>query len=326
VATIEAAANRSLGHLSFDLAGMTVSGVTVGGEPAGFSRGGDKLRVVPATPLAAKRPFVAVVDYGGTPRSITDSAGPTEGWIRTDDGAIGIGEPVGTPVWMPCNNTLTDKASFGFHITVPRRLKGVANGRLLSVSRDRTRKTFEWSESQPMAPYLAAINIGRGKLVRSVIEGIPAWTMVDPRLAGKARAALRPLPEIVRFESELFGPYPFDALGATVDLTERSPSRPRRGRSSASCPTSPSSCMSSRTSGSATRSGSGAGPTSGSTRASRPGSSGTTASATVALACVSSSSRSARNPRESAASGSPRPDTPAIPRSCSSTRSTYAER
>jgi aminopeptidase N len=220
-ATIEATANRSLKRLSFDLAGMEVSGVTVDGEPAGFSRGGDKLRVVPAAPLPAAREFAAVVEYEGTPRTITDSDGPTEGWIRTGDGAIGIGEPVGTPVWMPCNNTLTDKASFGFQITVPRHLKGVANGRLLSVSRDRTRKTFAWSESQPMAPYLAAIVIGRGKLVRGEIEGIPAWTMVDPRLAGKARAALRPLPEIVRFESELFGPYPFDALGVTIDLTER---------------------------------------------------------------------------------------------------------
>jgi aminopeptidase N len=220
-ATIEANAQRSLGRLSFDLAGMKVTGVTVDGARARFSRGGDKLRVVPAERLPAKQPFTAVVDYQGTPRTITDSAGPTEGWIRTDDGAIGIGEPVGTPVWMPCNDTLTDKASFTFHITVPARLKGVANGRLLGVGRDRSSKTFEWSEAQPMAPYLATIDIGRGKLVRSEIEGIPAWTMVDPRLAKTAKVALRPLPGIVRFLSGLFGPYPFDALGASVDLTER---------------------------------------------------------------------------------------------------------
>jgi aminopeptidase N len=220
-ATIEATAQQSLGRLSFDLAGMKVTGVTVNGEQAGFSRGDDKLRIVPAAPLPAGQPFAAIVDYRGTPRTITDSAGPTEGWIRTGDGAIGIGEPVGTPVWMPCNDTLADKASFSFQITVPERLKGVANGRLLSVSHDRSHRTFEWSEAQPMAPYLAAIDIGRGKLARSEIAGIPAWTMVDPRLARTAKVALRPLPEIVRFLDGLFGPYPFDALGASVDLTER---------------------------------------------------------------------------------------------------------
>ena len=235
-ATIEAVAARSLRRFSLDLAGMKVTAVSVDGEPAGFGRGADKLRIAPARPPAAGQPFLAVVDYWGTPRTYTDpDGGPTEGWIRTDDGAIGIGEPVGTPVWLPCNDTLTDKASFDFRITVPERLKGVANGRLLGVSREGGRRTFEWSESQPMAPYLAAIDIGRGTLVRSEIEGLPAWTMVDPRLAAKARLALRPLPEIVRFESRLFGPYPFDALGSIVDLTEErialeSQTRPIYGR------------------------------------------------------------------------------------------------
>ncbi|MGB7685250.1 MAG: M1 family metallopeptidase [Solirubrobacterales bacterium] len=217
-ATISATATASLRRFSLDLDGLRVTGVTVDGAPAEFSRGADKLIVAPATPLAAGARFTAVVRYRGTPRRVVDPDGGVEGWIRTDDGAVALGEPVGTASWLPCNNTPRDKADFSFRITVPERLKGVANGRLLAVRRHSGLKTFTWDVSQSMAPYLAVIAIGRGKLVRTKIAGKPAWTMVDSRLAKPSRGALRALPEIVRFESQVFGPYPFDTLGSIVDL------------------------------------------------------------------------------------------------------------
>jgi aminopeptidase N len=68
-----------------------------------------------------------------------------------------------------------------------------------------------------MDAYLAVIDIGRGRLVQSEISGIPTWTMVDPNLAMRWHRALAALPGILRFESKIFGPYPFDAAGAIVD-------------------------------------------------------------------------------------------------------------
>ena len=32
--------------------------------------------------------------YAGTPQEIVDADGSTEGWVRTDDGVIALGEPV----------------------------------------------------------------------------------------------------------------------------------------------------------------------------------------------------------------------------------------
>jgi aminopeptidase N len=216
-ATISATASRRLRRFSLDLDGMRVTGVTVDGSRARFSRGGGKLTVVPPMPSEAGDLFTAVVSYRGVPRRVIDPDGGIEGWVRTDDGAVALGEPVGTASWLPCNNTPLDKASFRFQITVPEGLKGVANGRLLAVRDRGQRKTFVWSEAQPMAPYLATIDIGRARLVRSEIAGVPAWTAVDPRLKRAGRHVLRALPGVVRFESQVFGPYPFDALGSIVD-------------------------------------------------------------------------------------------------------------
>jgi aminopeptidase N len=215
--TIRATASAELRRFSLDLDGLRVTGVGIDGAAAGFSRRPGKLEVVPATQLQAGETFVAVVHYSGRPERIVDPDGSSEGWIRTSDGGVGLGEPVGTAAWLACNDSLDDKAGFSFAVTVPRGLKAVANGLLRSVKHRGARTTFTWSEAEPMAPYLATVDIGRGKLAHSRIDGLPAWTLVDPRLARSSRPALDALPGIIRFESRIFGPYPFDALGSVVD-------------------------------------------------------------------------------------------------------------
>jgi aminopeptidase N len=216
-ARIEAEAKQGLSRFSLDLVGLRVTAVNVDGEPARFNRGKDKLKITPATRVKSGEPFTVTVDYQGRPRTIVDPDGTNEGWNPTPDGAIAVGEPVGTAAWLPCNNTPGDKASFDFSLTVPARLQAVSNGRLASVRRRGARRTFTWRERQPMSTYLALVDIGRGRLVRGNIDGLPSWTLVDPALAEDSAPALARLPEIVRFESKLFGPYPFDALGSVVD-------------------------------------------------------------------------------------------------------------
>jgi len=215
-AAIAAVARQGLSGFSLDLYGLHVSRVTVDGEAASFGRGRGKLLVAPARRLAPGTSFEVVVSYGGRPRRVIDPDGSSEGWNRTDDGALAVGEPVGTAAWIPCNDTLTDKARFDFAITVPAGLTAVSNGRMLGVQRRGGLATFDWSEAKPMDPYLALLDVGRGRLVKTRPDGIPAWTLVDPRYADHQRA-LKSLPEAIRFLSSIYGPYPFEAAGSAVD-------------------------------------------------------------------------------------------------------------
>jgi aminopeptidase N len=216
-ARIKANATANLSRLSLDLDGLQVARVAVDDVPARFSRGREKLRIVPRQTIPRGEEFTAVVHYRGRPRPVVDPDGSREGWNRTPDGAIAVGEPVGTASWLPCDNVPTDKASWDFAIKVPERLTAVANGRLVQVTRANGTRTFRWSERQPMVPYLAVVDVGRGRLEHSRIAGLPAWTLVDPKAVARARPVLRKLPEVIRFESKLFGPYPFDAAGSIVD-------------------------------------------------------------------------------------------------------------
>jgi aminopeptidase N len=209
--------DRPLQRLSLDFFGPRVSEVRVNGRAARFKRSGGKLIVIPRRTIPEGEYFVITVDYSGVPPTIVDADGTKEGWVRTDDGALAVGEPQGTAAWIPCNNIPADKAGFDFLITVPSRLKAVANGRRHRVTRRGGLTRYEWRESRPMSPYLAVLDIGRGKLESGTVQGGPSYTLLDPRLARGSRPVLAELPEIVRFESDLFGAYPFSSAGSIVD-------------------------------------------------------------------------------------------------------------
>lgn len=214
---IEAVATEPLKSFSLDFLGPKVSEVKVGFEEAGFSRRPGKLFVTPAAPIAKGERFTALVRYGGLPPKVTDPDGSQEGWFRTDDGVIAVGEPQGTAAWIPCDNVPNDKATFEFAITVPDGLKAVANGRRTRSVNRGGGVQMSWVEPAPMSTYLAVLNVGRGRIVESRAGGLPTWTLVDPRLERGSRGPLATLPEVIAFESRAFGAYPFDSAGSLVD-------------------------------------------------------------------------------------------------------------
>jgi aminopeptidase N len=216
-ARIEAVASEPLKSFSFDFLGPKVEEVKIGGEPVDFRRRPGKLVVTPAVEIAEGESFTTLVRYSGLPPKVTDPDGSEEGWFRTDDGVIAVGEPQGTAAWIPCDNVPTDKATFGFQITLPDGLKAVANGRRRRSVNRGGGVQMSWVETAPMSTYLAVLNIGRGRIVQGKAGGLPTWTLVDPRLERGSLGPLATLPEVIRFETGAFGAYPFDSAGSLVD-------------------------------------------------------------------------------------------------------------
>jgi aminopeptidase N len=216
-ASLDVLATQRLRRFSLDLFGLRVTSVLVDGQPARFDRGRNKLEIAPQQPLASGKRFSVLIRYQGRPQRHIDPDGSEEGWVRTDDGALAVGEPVGTAAWIPCNDVPADKATFSIVARVPERLRAISNGRLRKVTGSKGWRRFEWEEEKPMSPYLAVLDIGHGKLAKSTIAGLPSWTLVDPRMAPEARRPLPQLGRIIHFESKLFGPYPFESAGSIVD-------------------------------------------------------------------------------------------------------------
>jgi aminopeptidase N len=219
-ATIRATATQNLSRFDLDLRGFRILRLSVDGQPASFTRQGQELAITPASGLPAGRRFTVVVHYAGVPAVVTDPDESIEGWVPTEDGAFVVGEPQGSPGWYPVNDNPQDKATYSFEVTVPKGLTVMANGVLVSRTSAGGRTTFVWREGLPMAPYLSTATLGRFDLTTGrLANGLPVYLAVDPTLG--AVPVLRKLPAIVRFYSSIYGPYPFDAVGAVVDHAPR---------------------------------------------------------------------------------------------------------
>ncbi|MEU6775601.1 M1 family metallopeptidase [Streptomyces sp. NPDC046759] len=216
-AVITARATQNLSAFDLDLAGLQVDAVAVEGRKARFNRAGQELTVRPHDDLSRGETFRTTVHYSGKPRTLTDPDGSEEGWLPTADGALGLGEPVGSMAWFPGSDHPSDKASYDITVTVPKGLQAVSNGELTDQSTKGGRTTWHWHTAQPMASYLATVAVGHFDLTRSTgPHGLPILTAVDPTQEKAAEEVLAKLPGIIKWEEYNFGPYPFSSAGAIV--------------------------------------------------------------------------------------------------------------
>lgn len=230
-AVITARATQDLSAFNLDLAGLTVESARVEGRPAAFNRAARELTLRPDAEVESRlrrgRTFRTVVRYSGSPLILTDPDGSKEGWLRTADGSVALGEPVGAMTWFPGNNHPSDKATYDLTVTVPEGLTAVSNGELTSrrVSGGASGRTsaYHWHTAEPMATYLATLAIGRFDTKASTTsDGIKVFTAVDPKVAAASARTLARIPEIVQWEAARFGPYPFSSTGAIVDRSHDS--------------------------------------------------------------------------------------------------------
>ena len=217
-ATITANATQALSRFDLDLTGLTVTRVTVDGTPAAATRVPGKLVVTPLKPIGTGR-FTVTVTYSGTPAQINDRTLGRYGWIRTGDGTFVGAEPDAAHTWFPGNDHPQDKATFGFRVTVPKGLTAVANGQLTGTAAAGNTVTYTWRARDPMATYLAMVDVGRFK-VRSgrTPGGIPIYVAVDPSVDPSGLDSFYDTTaKVTDAWARLFGPYPFDSTGGVVD-------------------------------------------------------------------------------------------------------------
>src|SRR4051794_4667748 len=221
--TLTATATEPLHEFSLDLQGFTISAVTVDGVPATYSRQDNKLGGDPATPPAPGQSSALAVTHSRPPPPITAPDGSSEGFLQTADGAFVVCEPMGAQGWYPNNNTPSDKATFDVTMAVPTGLSVLANGVLVSSETAGPLTSWHWREDEPMATYLATASLGAFDVTRSTgpdgediyVAVDPAYTAVD---TARMDTTLSRIPEILTFLDGLYGPYPFKAAGAIVDV------------------------------------------------------------------------------------------------------------
>jgi aminopeptidase N len=209
-ARLSAVATEPLSRLSLDLGAFRVGGVLVNGKAVRFTHRAGKLHLAPGR--LAPGPFTIEVRYAGNPRPVSSFWGEL-GWEQLTDGVIVASQPIGGPSWFPCNDRPDDKASYRISVTTTSPYTVVANGDLTAKRRAAAGTTWVYEQTEPMASYLASVQIGRYQQD----EIGPRMRLAFPaKLAAKARFDFGRQNQMMEVFSDRFGAYPFGSYTVVV--------------------------------------------------------------------------------------------------------------
>lgn len=201
-------------RIVLDLAHLAVDKVRLdGARIKKWSARGDRFVVQFDRAHPAGTQLGLTLSYGGTPKPTIDRHHGDAGWEELEDGVIVAAQPHGAPTWFPCNDRIDDKASYRIRVTAPAGYTVIANGLLADRRRSASAETWTWLMEQPMAPYLATVQIGRYRATEHATNPpLTTFAPADANLGGSfdQQAAM------LHYFEHAFGPYPFDSYTAVI--------------------------------------------------------------------------------------------------------------
>ncbi|MGL5852310.1 MAG: M1 family metallopeptidase [Phycicoccus sp.] len=217
-AVLRVRALEELPDLLLDLHALAVTRIEVDGAAvARWTHRDSRVRIRFRHRLARGARLVIRIGYRGRPRPMPGPDGPA-GWEELADGVLVAAQPHGAPTWFPCNDRMSDKAHYRVSVETDPGYRVVANGRLVAVRRAGRRTLWDYQQDEPMAPYLATVQLGPYAVEEQDTDVTPTLLVAPPGRMAAARRAFADQPAMLATFADLFGPYPFD--GYTVVVTD----------------------------------------------------------------------------------------------------------
>jgi aminopeptidase N len=217
IAVIDAVATQTLSQFNLDLIGLEVKSVFVNGDPAIYLFEQPELTIRPLIRLPDGEAFRIEINYGGIPSVRRGGNSFATGWFNYPGGVLVASEPDGASNWFPNNNHPLDKALFDITLTVPVPMVALSNGVLTETTEEAGQLTYHWVMDDPMATYLATVNIDEFILDESMSEsGVRIRNYFPVELAQRGAEVFARQGEMIDFFETVFGPYPFAEYGAVV--------------------------------------------------------------------------------------------------------------
>lgn len=210
-AIVTAATTQTRNKFAFDLSQtLAVSKVTVNGSRAAkYTHQNGKLTITPAQKIPSGGALSVTVQYSGTPKPVRGPWGEV-GWEELSEGALVASQPNGAASWFPCDDHPSSKASYQISVTTDSPYHVVANGALVRKQVRASHTTWVYEQSEPMATYLATVQIGHYERRRVANNtSVPMHAVLPQRLRTRFDHDFGRQPKMMETFIRLFGPYPF---------------------------------------------------------------------------------------------------------------------
>jgi aminopeptidase N len=216
-ARIHARCTKELSRFELDLRpGLTATKVLVNGQRVKkFAHVGGKLSITCAAPIPVGAKLETDIHYGGTPRPVVGAWGEV-GWEELTDGVLVASQPNGAASWFPCNDHPSFKSAYSISITVDSGYTAIANGRLVHKRVGASRTTWVYEQPEPMASYLATVQIGRYTMHELASSPVPILAAVPNRIKKEFDSGFARQRQMMDVFATLFGPYPFSQYTVVV--------------------------------------------------------------------------------------------------------------
>ena len=208
---------ENVSMIDLDFGTMPIDSVTVGAQPARYESKPETLNVFLGQVAHAGETVHIIVTYHGR---------PTDGLVFATDrdgkpSATGDNWPNRVHQWIPCFDHPSAKATVSFTVTVPPRDVVVANGKLLTMTRNGAAPTvWRFDETKPIPTYCMVIAVSEGaKQDVSEKTVTPLSFYVPHRDRAFAAKGFSPAAPALAFFSETIAPYPYEKLALIIGAT-----------------------------------------------------------------------------------------------------------
>lgn len=197
---------------------LKITAITQGGEPLTFRREGAVYWVNLTKKQEVGKVEQVLISYEGIPKEAIRP--PWDGGITWQKDSKGLpfvassNQGIGSSIWWPLKDHPADEVdSLDIHVTVPKGLMDISNGRLVEIEVGKDTDTFHWKVVNPINDYGVNINVGDYVTFGEKYEGEKGTLDMDYFVLRenleKAKVHFRDARRMMQAFEHWFGPYPF---------------------------------------------------------------------------------------------------------------------
>ena len=197
---------------------LKITAITQGGEPLTFRREGAVHWVNLTKKQEVGKIEHVLISYEGVPKEAIRP--PWDGGITWQKDSKGLpfvassNQGIGSSIWWPLKDHPADEVdSLDMHVTVPKGLMDISNGRLVEIEVGKDNDTFHWKVVNPINDYGVNINVGDYVHFGEKYEGEKGTLDMDYFVLRenleKAKVHFQDARRMMQAFEHWFGPYPF---------------------------------------------------------------------------------------------------------------------